>query len=104
MVQERKQSDDGTWRTVTHAYEVPEAGNLPSVPEAGLPQSVDLPVSLRDKDLEKKEERRVVCTACGEDFTDTDALAEHAMDACEVLNGGEAVDARAQLRKVGGRG
>lgn len=47
---------------------------------------------------------RVVCSACGEDFTDTDTLAEHAMDACQVLNGGDVVDARAELRKAGGRG
>lgn len=64
-----------------------------------------VPGDTRRTQREPNEPRaRVLCSACGEDFTDTDTLAEHAMDACEVLNGGEVVDMRAALRRGGGRG
>lgn len=110
VVQERKQNDDGTWRTTTHVYEVPpDAGNLHSVPGAGSPTSVNLPVSLRDKDQEIEEGSSVslVCRECSATgFTTADALADHVEFDCPVMHaeGGDFTTAREALRKAGGRG
>jgi hypothetical protein len=107
--QERKQNDDGTWRTTTHVYEVPpDAGNLHSVPDAGLPKSVNLPVSLREKDEEMKEGgRQLQCSACDADgFRSMDELQDHQELECPALRAedGSFAVAREELRKAGGRG
>lgn len=110
VVQERKQNDDGTWRTVTHVYEVPpDAGNLHSAPDAGSPTSVNLPVSLRDKDqgIEEGSSVSLVCRECSTDgFTTADALADHVEFDCPAMHaeGGDFATARDALKKAGGRG
>lgn len=110
VVQERKQNDDGTWRTTTHVYEVPpDAGNLHSAPDAGSPTSVNLPVSLRDKDQDQKEGSSVslVCRECSATgFTTADALADHVEFDCPAMHaeGGDFATARDALKKAGGRG
>jgi hypothetical protein len=82
--QERQQNEDGKWRTVTHVYEVPpEAGNLPSVPDAGSPTSVNLPVSLTEsKTKELQEERGQFRCVCGVTAVDHDAYMDH-LEECD---------------------
>lgn len=89
VTQERVQSEGGQWKTVTHVYEVPpDAGNLPSAPDAGSPKSANLPVSLRDKDQEIKDGRKAFkCPSpvCDRTFPTYDEAQDHYADCVDPV-------------------